>query len=180
MLKIKVCKCRISVSVFGKDARASFHSNRMCASISSAETIKAFLTEFCETNESGAKFFKYSTQLTNIAHREQVITHCAGSSSEMFRYFSHRTEFSGGSQHWFGRFVWIQWLFGRRHCSKHASLFVTILGCHIGVAAIVQGAFDYGKGLTGCVHRSSFDDGSSYARHKRATRRSQSIPARTR
>lgn len=37
------------------------------------ETIKAFLTEFCETNENGAKFFKYSTQLTNIARRDQVV-----------------------------------------------------------------------------------------------------------
>ncbi|XP_055313341.1 DNA replication licensing factor Mcm7 [Sitodiplosis mosellana] len=36
------------------------------------EAIKAFLTEFCESNESGAKFFKYASQLVNIAHREQV------------------------------------------------------------------------------------------------------------
>lgn len=36
------------------------------------ETIKAFLTEFCETNEDGAKVFKYASQLVNIAHREQV------------------------------------------------------------------------------------------------------------
>lgn len=36
------------------------------------ETIKTFLSEFCETNENGAKFFKYAEQLTRIAHREQV------------------------------------------------------------------------------------------------------------
>lgn len=36
------------------------------------EAIKAFLTEFCESNENGAKFFKYASQLVNIAHREQV------------------------------------------------------------------------------------------------------------
>lgn len=37
-----------------------------------SEAIKAFLTEFCESNENGAKFFKYASQLVNIAHREQV------------------------------------------------------------------------------------------------------------
>lgn len=36
------------------------------------ETIKAFLTEFCVTDENGSKVFKYASQLTNIAHREQI------------------------------------------------------------------------------------------------------------
>lgn len=40
--------------------------------LSFTEAIKAFLTEFCETNENGAKFFKYASQLVNLAHREQV------------------------------------------------------------------------------------------------------------
>lgn len=41
-----------------------------------SEAIKAFLSEFCETNENGAKFFKYASQLVNIAHREQVSISC--------------------------------------------------------------------------------------------------------
>lgn len=43
--------------------------NFVCVSL---ESIKSFLTEFCESNENGAKFFKYAGQLTTIAHREQV------------------------------------------------------------------------------------------------------------
>lgn len=45
---------------------------KMCFVLCISEAIKAFLTEFCETNENGAKFFKYASQLVNIAHREQV------------------------------------------------------------------------------------------------------------
>lgn len=45
---------------------------KMCFALCISEAIKAFLTEFCETNENGAKFFKYASQLVNIAHREQV------------------------------------------------------------------------------------------------------------
>lgn len=36
------------------------------------ESIKTFIHEFCDTNADGEKNFKYSQQLTSIAHREQV------------------------------------------------------------------------------------------------------------
>lgn len=36
------------------------------------ETIKTFLMEFCTQDGSGHKNFKYSNQLTKLAHREQV------------------------------------------------------------------------------------------------------------
>ncbi|KAG1688663.1 DNA replication licensing factor mcm7 [Nymphon striatum] len=36
-------------------------------------TIKQFLAEFCSADEIGNKIFKYSAQLTKIAHREQVL-----------------------------------------------------------------------------------------------------------
>ncbi|CAO1344113.1 unnamed protein product [Diamesa serratosioi] len=36
------------------------------------ETIKNFLSEFCVTDDDGNKTFKYATQLTRLAHREQV------------------------------------------------------------------------------------------------------------
>ncbi|XP_026466222.1 DNA replication licensing factor Mcm7-like [Ctenocephalides felis] len=36
------------------------------------ESIKTFLTEFCKTDNDGKKIFVYSSQLTKIAHREQV------------------------------------------------------------------------------------------------------------
>ncbi|KPI93535.1 PREDICTED: DNA replication licensing factor Mcm7 [Papilio xuthus] len=36
------------------------------------ETIKNFFVDFCETNDDGQKFFKYSEQLTQVAHREQT------------------------------------------------------------------------------------------------------------
>lgn len=36
------------------------------------ESIKAFLTEFCQTDDDGRKVFKYAGQLTHLAHREQI------------------------------------------------------------------------------------------------------------
>lgn len=36
------------------------------------DSIRTFLTEFCQTDESGTKLFKYAQQLVRIAHREQV------------------------------------------------------------------------------------------------------------
>lgn len=36
------------------------------------EAIKRFLAEFHDVGENGRKFFKYATQLVDIAHREQV------------------------------------------------------------------------------------------------------------
>lgn len=37
-----------------------------------AESIKTFFIEFCEQDDSGTKNFKYASQLTKLAHREQV------------------------------------------------------------------------------------------------------------
>jgi hypothetical protein len=37
------------------------------------DKIKRFLAEFHKSGAKGLKEFKYATQLTNIAHREQVI-----------------------------------------------------------------------------------------------------------
>ncbi|CAH3981099.1 unnamed protein product [Pieris brassicae] len=36
------------------------------------ESFKNFFIDFCQTDEDGAKFFKYSEQLTKVAHREQT------------------------------------------------------------------------------------------------------------
>lgn len=36
------------------------------------ESIKAFLSEFCLTNDEGKKVFKYAAQLTQLAHRDQI------------------------------------------------------------------------------------------------------------
>lgn len=50
---------------------ASFVLN--CENFSnSAESIKTFLTEFCITDDDGKKTFKYASQLTRLAHREQI------------------------------------------------------------------------------------------------------------
>lgn len=148
----------------------------------SVETIKAFLTEFCETNENGAKFFKYSTQLTNIARRDQV--------NPIIRFrdwfdfiFSWKNILSGRTLHRSRWLVWIQWFFGRRDYSKYASLFVAFFGRNFGVAAIVyatkQRTFNNGKGLPRCVHWASFDDGITFARQKWAARSSQSFSTRS-
>lgn len=37
-----------------------------------ADTIKTFLTEFYKSNDDGKKIFKYASQLSPIAHRDQV------------------------------------------------------------------------------------------------------------
>lgn len=37
-----------------------------------SETMKTFLIEFCSTDDSGKKSFKYAPQLNRLAHREQV------------------------------------------------------------------------------------------------------------
>lgn len=39
------------------------------------EKLKQFLQEFCTQDDEGRKQFKYASQLTNLAHREQVILH---------------------------------------------------------------------------------------------------------
>lgn len=52
--------------------KQTFHSNVINWSFLCTEKIKTFFAEFHTAGKNG-KDFKYATQLTKIAHREQVL-----------------------------------------------------------------------------------------------------------
>lgn len=55
-----------------RTSKKSVTTNNYCNIFLFTESFKNFFLEFCQTDDEGGKFFKYSEQLTKLAHREQV------------------------------------------------------------------------------------------------------------